>query len=267
DDAAQDDWRRVRPAPGRLFIVGDPKQSIYRFRRADVGIYREVCERLVACGASPVPLTTSFRSVPGIQAFVNAAFTPVMTVDAATLTRSSVPLSPYRPALPGRPAVVALPVPEPYGLRNLSAIKIEQSLPDAVGAFIDWAVNESGWSVRARDICILFRRFMSFGDDMTQPYVRALEARGVPHVLVGGKSFHNREEIETIRAALSAIEWPEDELSVFAALRGALFAIGDEELLEWKHRFGALHPFRRPTADVLGHLQPIVDALAVLQRL
>jgi ATP-dependent exoDNAse (exonuclease V) beta subunit len=269
DDAAQADWRRVRPAPGRLFIVGDPKQSIYRFRRADVGIYRDVCERLVACGATPVTLTTSFRSVPGIQAFVNAAFTPLMTGDAATLQASYVPLSPYRPALPGRPAVIALPVPEPYGLRNLSAIKIEQSLPDAIGAFIDWAVTESGWNVRARDICILFRRFMTFGDDITQPYVRALEARAVPHVLVGGKSFHNREEIETIRAALSAIEWPEDELSVFAALRGALFAIGDEELLEWKHRFGAVHPFRRPNATQapLDHLQPIADALAVLQRL
>ena len=100
---------------------------------------------------------------------------------------------------------------------------------------------------RARDVCILFRRFLSFGDDVTQPYVRALEARGVPHVLVGGKTFHNREEVETIRAALSAVEWPDDELSVFAALRGALFAIGDEELLEWKQRFGALHPFRIPT--------------------
>jgi ATP-dependent helicase/nuclease subunit A len=276
-DPEQDDWRRVIPIPGRLFIVGDPKQSIYRFRRADVGIYRDVCERLIACGAKRVTLTTSFRSVPAIQACVNAAFEPIMTGDAATLQASYVPLSAHRPALDGRPAVIALPVPEPYGVRNMSAVKIEQSLPDAVGAFIDWAVNESGWQVQARDFCILFRRFLSFGEDVTQPYARALEARGVPHVLVGGKTFHNREEIESFRAALSAIEWPDDELSVFAALRGALFAIGDEELLEWKQRVGALHPFRAsherlarnaqlPDAD-RRHLQPIVEALGVLQRL
>ena len=78
---------------------------------------------------------------------------------------------------------------------------------------------------------------------MTRPYVRALEARGVPHLLVGGRSFHNRGEIETLRAALAAIEWPDDELSVFATLRGALFAIGDEELLEYRHELGAFHPF------------------------
>jgi ATP-dependent exoDNAse (exonuclease V) beta subunit len=271
DDPAQDDWRRVTPIPGRLFIVGDPKQSIYRFRRADVGIYRDVCERLVARGARPLSLTTSFRSVPGIQACVNAAFAPIMTGDPATLQAAYVPLSRHRPALNGRPALVALPVPEPYGQRNVSAIKIEQSLPDATGAFIDWAINESGWHVKARDICILFRRFLSFGDDITQPYVRALEARGVPHVLVGGKSFHDREEIETVRAALSAIEWPDDELSVFAALRGALFAIGDEELLEWKQRFSGFHPFRipdlHPPSSDLRHLQPIADALRVLQTL
>jgi ATP-dependent exoDNAse (exonuclease V) beta subunit len=281
-DPEQDDWQRVVPVPGRLFIVGDPKQSIYRFRRADVGIYRDVCERLVAAGADPIKLTTSFRSVPQIQACVNAAFAPVMTGDPATLQADYVPLSPHRAGIKGQPAVIALPVPEPYGVRNLSAIKIEQSLPDAVGAFIDWVVNHSRWKVsgrssvpgsrsspvEARDICILFRRFLSFGEDITQPYVRALEARGVHHVLVGGKSFHDREEVETLRAALSAIEWPDDELAVFAALRGALFAVGDEELLEWKQRFGVFHPFRVPgSASDLGHLQPIVESLRVLQRL
>ena len=90
--------------------------------------------------------------------------------------------------------------------------------------------------IEPRHVCILFRRFLQFGEDVTRPYVEALEARGVPHLLVGGKSFHDREEVETIRAALAAIEWPDDELSVFATLRGALFAIDDETLLEYRHR-------------------------------
>ncbi len=281
-DPSETDWRAVRPVPGRLFIVGDPKQSIYRFRRADVGIYRKVYDRLIACGAIPVTLTASFRSVPQIQACINAAFAPVMTGDPFTLQAQYVPLTPYRRDTPRQPAVVALPVPAPYGIRNVSAVSIEKSLPDAVGAFVDWIVNSSGWKVTerggdgpvdvaAKHVCLLFRRFLSFGEDVTQPYVRALEARGVRHVLVGGKTFHDREEVETIRAALAAIEWPDDELSVFATLRGGLFAIGDEELLEWKlanrqEGFGLFHPFRIPKS-IPAHLTPIASALQVLQLL
>jgi ATP-dependent exoDNAse (exonuclease V) beta subunit len=280
-DPSETNWRAVSPVAGRLFIVGDPKQSIYRFRRADVGIYREVCEQLERCGAKRVNLTRSFRSVPQIQACINAAFAPVMTGDAFTLQADYVPLSPYRPDVKTQPAVVVLPVPEPYGQRNISAVSIERSLPDAVGALVDWIVNESKWKVteragedavpvKSKHVCILFRRFMSFSEDVTERYVQALEARGVHHVLVGGKTFHDREEVETIRAALAAIEWPDDELSVFATLRGALFAVGDEELLEWQQRFREFHPFRIPgdarTPD-LAHLQPIVSAMELLKRL
>src|SRR5687767_11614722 len=148
---------------------------------------------------------------------------------------------------------------------------MEASLPDAVGAYVDWLVNDSKWKVteRAGDglvpiaprhICILFRRFISFGDDVTMPYVQALEARGVKHVLVGGKTFHDREEVETIRAALAAIEWPDDELSVFATLRGSLFAIGDEELLDWKQRFRKRFTLFVPKeARAIPEVRPIVD--------
>ncbi|HVH56476.1 MAG TPA: UvrD-helicase domain-containing protein [Vicinamibacterales bacterium] len=277
DDPSSTDWRTSIPTPGRLFIVGDPKQSIYRFRRADVGVYRDVCARLAQCGAKVVQLTTSFRSVPGIQAAVNVAFAPIMTVDAFTLQADYVPLSPFREAPKNQPSVVALPVPSPYGSRNVSAVAIEASLPDATGAFIDWLVNESKWKVTehagdepvpiaARHVCILFRRFLSFGDDVTMPYVQALEARGVKHVLVGGKTFHDREEVEAIRAALAAIEWPDDELSVFASLRGPFFAIGDEELLDWKRTYRVFHPFRIPRSPHPDHLAPIVQALTLLQR-
>jgi ATP-dependent exoDNAse (exonuclease V) beta subunit len=294
DDNAETNWRRARPRPGTLFLVGDPKQSIYRFRRADVGVYREVCDRLASLGARVVRLNTSFRSVPEIQACVNNAFSPVMTGDPVTLQAPYVPLAPHRDALPNQPAVVALPVPEPYKWRYVSAGAIELSLPHTVAAFVDWVLRESGWkvsersgeppvTVSAKHVCLLFRRFISWQNDVTRPYVEALEARGIPHVLVGGKAFHEREEVEAIRAALAAIEWPDDELSVFATLRGPFFAVGDEALLEWTHRFGAttaqgfrrghLHPFRVPPVfdgemlEELAHLRPIADGLALLKRL
>jgi ATP-dependent exoDNAse (exonuclease V) beta subunit len=278
DDPSQRDWLQVRPVPGKLFIVGDPKQSIYRFRRADVAIYRQVCEQLARHGALSVRLTTSFRSVPALQRFVNAAFGPRMTGDRETLQADYVPLAASRPAIEDQPAIVALPVPEPYGKRNLSGASIDKSLPDAVGAYVDWLVNESGWTVtergsddrvplQARHVCLLFRRFVNFGTDVTRAYVDALEARGIKHLLVGGRAFHGREEIETLRAALAAIEWPDDELSVFATLRGALFAIGDEELLEYRHAHPyGLHPFRS-VADLPDRLAPIGEALRLLAEL
>jgi len=303
DDPAVRDWHNVTPAPGKLFIVGDPKQSIYRFRRADVNIYQQVKKLLSERGVMVLNLTTSFRAVPSVQRMVNSAFAPVMTGDTAALQAGYVPLSPYREESPGQPTVVALPVPEPYGKRGLAASAIEESLPDAVGAFVAWLLNESQWTVTERDhpderrpvsarhVCLLFRRFDSWGVDVTRSYVEALEARNIPHLLVGGKSFHVREEVEAIRAALSAVEFPDDELSVFATLKGPLFAIGDAELLEYRHRYRRLHPFRIPplrpdgpvpkapsrgglgrSREVEGepvpeHLKTIAESLQVLQSL
>ena len=80
DDPAESDWRRARPLDGKLFIVGDPKQSIYRFRRADVALYQDVKRHLLQCGAELEHLTVSFRATPELQRAVNAAFAPLMPI-------------------------------------------------------------------------------------------------------------------------------------------------------------------------------------------
>ena len=279
DNPGATDWRKVTPVAGKLFIVGDPKQAIYRFRRADVGTYEEVKKMLLNRGASFVELTTSFRSLPPIQCVVNESFVTEMDGDPEKLQARYVPLSPFRPDCEKQPATVVLPAPRPYGTQRFSMEAVEKSQPDSVAAFIAWLVRESGWTVpdkenpdnripiAASHVCLLFRRFYSFDEDMVRPYIRALEARNLPHLLVGGRSFHDREEVQTVRAALAAIEWPDDELSVFATLRGSLFAIRDDLLLEYRHRYTRFHPFRGPTESVPEGLLPVTDALGTLREL
>ena len=281
DDPDESDRDRVRIVPGKLFVVGDPKQAIYRFRRADVTLYEAVKRRLVAQGARLLHLTTSFRGAPSIQAAVNASFAPQMTGSKDGSQAEYVALEPFRAEPHGRPTVVALAVPRPYSdYGKVANYAIERSTPDAVGAFVDWLVRQSGWTLREREesgpsvafeprhVCLLFRRFANFGEDVTRPYVRALEARRLPHVLVGGKSFHTREEVLGLRNALAAIEWPDDELSVFATLRGPMFALGDDALLAFRHAHGPPHPLRIVEAAALDDLtRQVSEGLAVLGRL
>ena len=75
-DDAERDWTRLAPAPGSLFLVGDPKQSIYRFRRADIDIYNLVKERIEASGGETLDLSANFRSLPSIADWVNPLFDP-----------------------------------------------------------------------------------------------------------------------------------------------------------------------------------------------
>jgi ATP-dependent exoDNAse (exonuclease V) beta subunit len=279
DDAQQNDWRRVHPVSGKLFVVGDPKQSIYRFRRADVLLYQEIKQTLLAAGVRLAHLSRSFRAVRPIQQLVNAAFETEMNGDPGSGQPEYVPLQEFRPPTSGQASVIVLPVPRPYGKERVANTAIDASLPDAVAAFLQWLIQERGWKVgnpenpgrllplSPRDVCILFRRFVSYGKDVTRDYTRALEARGIPHVLVGARSFHHREEVETLRAALTAVEWPDDELSVFATLRGSLFAIPDHVLFRFRHEAGKLHPFRKCPEHLEPDLQPVKEALGTLATL
>ena len=220
-------------------------------------------------------LQTSFRSVPAIQHFVNAAFHDDMDGDrdvaagglrsAASSSRGCAGAAGDRGAA-GAASVRQEPIRpaagDPDGAqRSRSRRRSRRSSAgccrrNAHGRSADRCASRR--KIVASDVCLLFRRFLHFGKDITRDYVEALEARGIPHLLVGGKTFHEREEVDAIRTALTAIEWPEDELSVYAALHGPLFAIGEEELLEYHSIARAFHPYRVPT-ELPERLQPVAQ--------
>jgi ATP-dependent exoDNAse (exonuclease V) beta subunit len=241
-DCAGTDWGTLRPVPGKLFLVGDPKQSIYRFRRADIELYEKVKARLIEADAQLLELTTSFRSPPSMEYFVNISSTRRFlmrwrrdpTAARPATSPQKVPPRNRRPADARRPAGTAAL----WGLwqdRKGASGGILPCGPSAPSS----KQHGAAVPIRPRHIAILFRRFRNFDADVTRGYVRALEARRIPHVLVGGRSFHDREEIIALSAALTAIEWPDDELNIFATLRGPFLALSDEALLLFRRDVGA----------------------------
>lgn len=276
DDPEVTDGFQVRPAPGKLFLVGDPKQSIYRFRHAGLLPYQRAKAHLLGQpGVALLQLSHSFRATRPIQAAINRAFQPLLEGPDRP---GYVPLEGGGPADPGQASVVALPLPDPFGDFDYPNGKtIEAGTPKVVAAYIAWLIQESGYQVTdpesgarvkvaPRHVAVLLRALKRGPEDLVTPYAEALAAHGVPHLLVGARSFHQREEVEALRVALQAIDRPEDELSVYATLRGPFFGLPDELLLRYRRARGGLRPWRAGQGPEVG-LEEIDRALAILDRL
>src|SRR5690606_21406820 len=136
------------------------------------------------------PYTTLFRSsVPAIQEVVNSVFSRAIQAAEDGSQPEYVGLEGFRAETDGQPAVIALPAPRVYSdYGNRAAYVISESYADAVGAFVHWLVEKSGWKVtepgrpdklvdlRYRHVCILSRRLQSQYAEVMLPYVRALES-------------------------------------------------------------------------------------------
>jgi ATP-dependent helicase/nuclease subunit A len=235
-------------------VVGDPKQSIYRFRRADIETYELVRTRIEKSGGRVVELSTNFRSTPALCDWVNRAFgRPEMFPDQRDPRQPSyVPLVADRPAGTPGPAVLRLDVP---GAGN-EAEPVVREDADRIGRFIAGAVARGERS--PGDFLILFRRRKYMG-----AYARVLEERGVPYEIAGGGAFAESRELAALLPVLGAVADPDDPIPFTAALRGAIFGIDDDAL----YRFSRLGGRFRFTADPpAGTDSRIVRAVEMLRR-
>ncbi len=227
ENGAERSWRRAIPRPGALFVVGDPKQSIYRFRRADIAVYQEVRERfeeLERRGLGEiVSLTANFRSTQPIATFVNGRFAELFPPRADRRQAAFAPLMIHREdADQGDVRWYEIEC------EKENQLAVAEADAEALATWIRERIDRG--ERRAGDFLLLpyLRRFLSV-------YARALEARGVPVQVTGGDILIE-EEIHELRLLLEALVDPDNPILTAAVLTGLFFGLDYDQLVD--HRLG-----------------------------
>ncbi|MET0494381.1 MAG: UvrD-helicase domain-containing protein [Actinoplanes sp.] len=259
--ATQEDWADVVVPAGSLFVVGDPKQSIYRFRRADIATYLRAQEKL----GREVVLDTNFRTTAPVLAWVNEVFAQLI-VAAPGSQPAYRPLRAHREAAPVGPAVLALGATAHLDAPNALVLR-EREAADVVAAVRTalhekWQVDdgEGGWrDLRLGDVAVLVPSRTSLPQ-----LENALDAAGLGYHPGATSLVYRSREIRDLLTAARAADDPSDQLALVSALRSPLFGCGDDDLWTWVSAHGRLHLFG--TSDVpVSH--PVAVALGYLRRL
>ncbi|GAB3488137.1 UvrD-helicase domain-containing protein [Flexivirga lutea] len=264
-DADQEDWRDIKVPPGSLFVVGDPKQSIYRFRRADIRTYLEAREVI----GESVSLTTNFRTGTPIIDWVNAVFSQHIQ-EQGTLQPAYAALTPVRAGATVGPPVGVLGIePHQDGDKSMPVAAVREVEAREVAAVIRTAMHE-GWTtqnesgewrpLRKRDITILIPARTSL------PYLEeALDESGIDYRSDASSLVYGAPEVRALFAAARVVADPSDELSLVTALRSQLFGCGDDDLWTWKRDGGSFNLRRRVPDELADH--PVGRSVAYLRRL
>lgn len=271
-------WRDLPVPPGRLFFVGDPKQSIYRFRRADIEVYERARERF---GEPPVGQTVNlvqnFRSVPSVIAWVNAVFEELLKKPPSPPEGAPVVQVPFAGLVAVRRENAASPIAVrlfggPHSESNAGAIHASESSDIAATILQIQAESLSGaWDVGTKegpgrspklsDIAILVP-----ARTVVPALERALAAARIPARVESQSLLFDTQEARDLLAVLGAIDDPTDEVALIAALRSPAFGCTDADLARFASARGRWD-YCRPLPDEVEAEHPVAQAFSALKVL
>ncbi|OOP55383.1 MAG: hypothetical protein AYP45_15130 [Candidatus Brocadia carolinensis] len=244
------DARKVVLEQGKLFIVGDPKQSIYAFRRADIEAYEYVVKQVCGQG-EPLKLQENFRSHSGIIEVVNQLFDGRIMAEQPGLQPRYIPIHANRPKRHPFQKVEIVLVSDKEG-EELKADEAREAEAEWIARWITQHVNhediadvlaENGVRRLAyRDVALLLRAFTQ-----VRPYVEALKRYGIPYIVEGEKYFYSTQEILDFINLLRIIENPHDLIALVGVLRSPMVGLTDREIYELKENH--LLDYRKSISD------------------
>jgi ATP-dependent helicase/nuclease subunit A len=235
DDLSEKSWRRLRVKPGALFVVGDPKQSIFRFRRADIDTYSEVKKIIDRSGGQIIPLTTNFRSVPALCTWLNPIFQAKFPEKASQFQAAFEELVPFQQGSGGGVRRISLEDCSKQGEAamedaELIAAWIYEALQKDLGGSPRRSDREAGVKLSSPgDVMVLLRYKAHLAI-----YARALEAFGIPFQVTGSSGFRDSEELRHLLNLLASVAAPDDQIALIATLRGQFFGVSDDLLYRFR---------------------------------
>ena len=273
------DWTAFTLRPGALFLVGDPKQAIYRFRGADIAAYVTAREAFRAQAADGVlSIATNFRSCAPIMEYVNARFEAPLSEENGQPGFQA--LDPSQPGRAEGPSVAALDITVADENGKATAAQQRDGEAETVADMCARLISseeirdhENGEQrpCRAGDIALL----APTGSELWR-YEEALEQRGIPVATQAGKGLYRRQEIQDLIAVTRVLADQRDRLALGALLRGPLVGLSEEELLDivWALPRAEDAPDKLPRLD-LGvapetiahpHARDVIERLQALRR-
>lgn len=261
---------------GCLFAVGDARQSIYRFRGADVRVFRRVRQQVEQAGGLAPEIELSFRAHAPLLSALDDLIGPLMGTDPAgalyQVPYTSLTANRADPAASGDGPHLELVLGAGQGAdqaRAAAARALANRLVELRGEGVigDWS-----------EVALLFRASTGF-----EPYESALEAAGIPFVTVAGRGFYQRPEIRDLVNTLRAIADPSDDLSLAGFLRSPAIGLSDPGLYRLRVDGDRTRPLRQALAEaeqlldpedlapalrgraVLEELRPLADRLPVAE--
>ena len=273
-DPSEREWQNCKARPGSLFVVGDPKQSIYRFRRADIVTYNQVKQIIADTGGAVVSLTTNFRTLGEIVGWGNEIFDHAFPAEADRYSPAARRMEVGRQSgcsgdLAG---VKVIKIPEEHWKKETSIAYDSDFIARYVRDTLDARLTvprcqkelDAGVpvEVNAGDFMIV-----TWGKKQLAEYARKLQDLGVPHQVTGGSALGQVEELGLLADCLAAVTEPENPVALVSVLRGGLFGLSDEDLYAFK-RAGGRFSYRldAPAGLDSNVSQPFEEAFQRLRR-
>ncbi|MHC4777029.1 MAG: UvrD-helicase domain-containing protein [Planctomycetota bacterium] len=259
-----DEWAECELEPGKLCLVADPKQSIYRFRRADIQTYLFVKERIENLPhGETLLISRNFRSSPQVIDWVNATFPELIReTEGRSVQAPYTALEKHRSRGPGGGVFVFA---EDLGSKKKDLRPAEQ---EQIAGIVEHLVgnddfpvfdrNEGAWRApRHCDFGVVYPKRTSY-----EGVEEIFHRRGIPFVSDVGQAFYAREEVQEVATILAAVERPHDPVLLYSALHSPLFGFGDDDLVH----LAATGPLSldRPADDLPGEF---VEAFSLLREL